>query len=396
MKITEVRTYLHKDFPNLVHVEIATDEGLVGLGESYYFASTVAHYINDFAAAAIIGRDPLAREDISRVLTSYVGYNGSGAETRARSAIDIALWDIAAQSAGVPLYQFLGGDARSIGIYNTCAGKGYMRRSNQSSRSWGIDHDSVELEDLKAFMNDAGALATELLSEDITTMKIWPFDLFAEKNWGREISDEDLKAGLVPIQKIRDAVGSKMRIMIELHGLWSPSGAAKIMSALKDYDIFWVEDPIYPDLIDDYEVLRGNGMPKIAHGETIASRQRVKHLVNRNLIDFLTLDLSWCGGLTEGLVFAEIAKAGGVRIAPHDCTGPIGLLAGSHLTIADQNAEIQETVRAAFRTWYPHLVTQLPEISGGTLSLSTLPGLGTQLRPEFKSSPGMVLAQTRA
>lgn len=387
MKIIAVKPFSHPEFPNLAYVEILTDEGIVGLGETYYFGSTVAHYINDFAGPAILGKDPLNREEIAKTLTTYVGYNSSGVETRARSAIDIALWDIAGQFNNKPIFELIGGNSpRNLRIYNTCAGVQYMRKSNQGSKSWGLDQGASRYEDLAAFMNDAGRLASELLSEGTTAMKIWPFDLFAEKNWGKEISSSDLKLGLEPIKKIRDAVGKKMEIMVELHALWSPGAAKEIMSALKEFDIFWVEDPIYPDLLEELQVLRGNSMPRIAHGETIASRNRVERLVRENLIDVLTLDLSWCGGLTEGLVMAKLAKENGVRIAPHDCTGPVGLTSGAHLSTADENALIQETVRSAYRTWYPHLVDGLPLIENGELTLSMSPGLGLKLRDEFRGS----------
>ena len=390
MKISKVRTFVHDDFPNVFHVEIETDTGLIGLGESYYFASSLAHFTGEFAANQVLGKDPLQREEVSKSLTTYVGYNGSGVETRTRSAIDIALWDIASKAANAPLYSLLGGKSqRALRVYNTCAGKEYMRRSNQSSKSWGIDNDSMELEDLKAFMSDAGTLARELLSEGINAMKIWPFDIYAEKNWGSEISDEDLNEGLKPLKKIREAVGNEMDIMVELHALWSPAAAKKIMEALKEYDVFWVEDPLYPDLLDEIGQLRGNSLPRIAHGETIASEHRVKSLTERKLIDFLTLDLSWCGGITSGLRMAALARENGVHIAPHDCTGPVGLLAGAHLSTADTNAAIQETVRSAFRTWYPHLVDGLPEIKNGAMEVPTRPGHGLSLRGEFKNSPGM-------
>ena len=178
MKISKVRTFVHDDFPNVFHVEIETDTGLIGLGESYYFASSLAHFTREFAANQLLGKDFLQRDEISKSLTTYVGYNGSGVETRTRSAIDIALWDIASKAEGAPLYSLLGGiSQRTLRVYNTCAGKEYMRRSNQSSKSWGIDNGSMELEDLKAFMTDAGALARELLSEGINAMKIWPFEI---------------------------------------------------------------------------------------------------------------------------------------------------------------------------------------------------------------------------
>lgn len=390
MKISKVRTFVHADFPNVFHVEIETDTGIIGLGESYYFASSLAHFTEEFAGPQILGKDPSRREEISKMLTTYVGYNGSGVETRTRSAIDIALWDIESKIQNRPLYRTLGGQsARELKIYNTCAGKAYMRRSNQSSKSWGIDNGSDELEDLKAFMTDAGRLAKEILADGITAMKIWPFDIYAEKNLGTEISDEDLNSGLEPIRKIRNAVGNKLDLMIELHGLWSPKAAQKIMSALREFDIFWVEDPLYPDLLEEFEMLRGDSMPRIANGETIASENRVKTLTSRKLIDFLTLDLSWCGGITSGLRMADLARKNDIRIAPHDCTGPVGLMAGAHLSTSDSNSAIQETVRSALRTWYPHLVDGLPTIKGGSMKVTDAPGHGLTLREDFKSSSDM-------
>ena len=390
MKITEVRTYNHEDFPNLIQVEVRTDEGITGTGESYYFGNSIAAFINEFLAPTILGEDPLQNEALAEKMYTYVGYNGSGIETRGRSAIDIALWDIKAQAAGKPLYQYLGGkhDA-DIRFYNTCAGRGYMRKSNQSSKSWGIDEDSNDLEDLKAFLTDAGELAHSLLSEGITAMKIWPLDVYAEKNNGQDISNEDLKAGLEPFQKIRDRVGNKIDIMLELHALWSPKAAKKIFDAAKEFDLLWIEDPIYPDLVDELSILRGAGMPKIAHGETVASQTRVNQLCDRGLIDVLTLDLGWCGGFTQGLKMAEKAKQTGVKIAPHDCTGPIGLIAGLHLSLASENAFIQETVRASLRTWYPHVVTDLPIIKDTKISLGRENGLGTSLKKEFTESKQM-------
>jgi L-alanine-DL-glutamate epimerase-like enolase superfamily enzyme len=394
MRITEVRTYNHQDFPNLIHVEIRTDEGITGIGESYYFSSSIAAFINEFLGPAILGENPLDHEALAEKMHTYVGYNGSGIETRGRSAIDIAIWDIKAKAANQPLYQYLGGKHDDgIRFYNTCAGRGYMRKSNQSSKSWGIDHNSDDLEDLKAFLTDAGQLAQNLLSEGITGMKIWPLDVYAEKNNGQDISDEDLHAGLDPLRKIRERVGSKMDIMLELHALWSPAAAKKIFDAVKEFDLFWVEDPIYPDLVDELSILRGAGMPRIAHGETVASLTRVNQLCDRGLIDVLTLDLGWCGGFTQGLKMVEKAKQTGIKIAPHDCTGPIGLIAGLHLSLASENALIQETVRASLRTWYPHVVTDLPNISGSRISLNQGVGLGTSLMKEFTESPQMKLVK---
>jgi len=386
MKITTVESFVHPDFPNIIYVKIGTDAGVYGLGESYYFGRTVATFVDEFVAPTLIGLDPANIEGISRKLTTYIGALSSGVEMRAKSAVDIALWDIKGKVAGKPIFELLGGQSKQLPIYNTCAGQGYMRKSDQDSSAWGISAANDKYEDLQAFLTDAGALAQTLLAEGIGGMKIWPFDIYAEKNNGADISDEDLKKGLIPLQKVRDAVGEKISLMLELHALWSPNAAKKIFEATKDLNLSWIEDPIYPDLLDDYAILRSNGYAPIAHGETVSSMTRVEALLKNDYIDVLTLDLGWCGGFTQGVKFSEATKKYGKSIAPHDCSGPIGLIAGTHLSTAYENALVQETSRASLRTWYPMIVTQLPTISDGKISFSQQAGLGTELTSTFSAA----------
>jgi L-alanine-DL-glutamate epimerase-like enolase superfamily enzyme len=386
MKITSVESFVHPDFPNIIYVKIGTDAGVYGIGESYYFGRTVATFVEEFVAPTLIGLDPANIESISRKLTTYIGALSSGVEVRAKSAVDIALWDIKGKLAKKPIYELLGGQSKKLPIYNTCAGRGYMRKSDQDSSAWGISDKNDQYEDLQAFLNDAGALAKELLAEGIGGMKIWPFDIYAEKNDGADISDEDLKAGLIPLQKVRDSVGEKISLMLELHALWSPKAAKKIFEATKDLNLTWIEDPIYPDLLDDFAVLRNKGFAPIAHGETVASMTRVEALLKNDYIDVLTLDLGWCGGFTQGIKFSEATKKYGKSIAPHDCSGPVGLIAGAQLSTAYDNALVQETSRASLRTWYPMIVTNLPTISDGKIAVGPEPGLGTDLTSAFTST----------
>jgi L-alanine-DL-glutamate epimerase-like enolase superfamily enzyme len=386
MKITTVESFVHPDFPNIIYVKIGTDAGVYGVGESYYFGRTVATFVEEFVAPTLIGLDPANIESISRKLTTYIGALSSGVEMRAKSAVDIALWDIKGKVEGKPIYQLLGGSSKALPIYNTCAGRGYMRKSDQDSSAWGISADNDQYEDLQAFLTDAGALAKTLQAEGIGGMKIWPFDIYAEKNDGADISDEDLKKGLIPLQKVRDAVGEKMQLMLELHALWSPLAAKKIFEATKELNLTWIEDPIYPDLLDDYAILRSKGYAPIAHGETVSSLTRVNALLKNDYIDVLTLDLGWCGGFTQGIKFTEATKKYGKSIAPHDCSGPIGLIAGAQLSTASDNAVVQETSRASLRTWYPMIVSKLPTIADGKLSLGSEPGLGTDLSATFTSA----------
>ena len=208
MKITDVQTLRLGEFPNIIWVQLHTDEGLTGLGETFMGAAAVEAYIHEWAGPRLLGKDPLAIESRNRDLMGYLGWRGSGVETRGNSAIDIALWDIFGKAANMPLHTALGGKSRDeIRIYNTCAGYRYVRSTvNQSSDNWGIgaakQPDAGPYEDLEGFLHRADELAQSLLSEGVSAMKIWPFDPAAEKSAGQYISNADLDAALEPFLTI--------------------------------------------------------------------------------------------------------------------------------------------------------------------------------------------------
>ena len=179
MKITAVETIQLEEFPNLIWLQLHTDQGLVGLGESFFGTDMTAAYLHGTAAPHLIGRNPLEIDRISHVLRNhYLGFAGPGAEMRGVSAVDIALWDIFGQSVGHPIHQVLGGLSREkIRIYNTCAGYQYVRSSKgQLTDNFGLASKAGPYEDLDAFLNRADELAHSLLEQGITAMKIWPFD----------------------------------------------------------------------------------------------------------------------------------------------------------------------------------------------------------------------------
>src|SRR4051794_9437454 len=139
VKITRIHTLRLEEFPSLVHVLVHTDDGLVGLGEKFFFADAVEAHTHA-VAGYLLGQDPRKVERHWRALHGYVGTAASGAAMRTASAIDIALWDICGQATDQPLHRILGGACRdSIRTYNTCAGYRYIRdESGQAVMNWGL------------------------------------------------------------------------------------------------------------------------------------------------------------------------------------------------------------------------------------------------------------------
>ena len=385
MKITALETIRNAEFPNLLWLHIHTDEGLSGLGETFFGAQAVEAYLHESVAPQLLGQDPGRIDYIARKLYGYLGFRGSGVETRGNSAIDIALWDLWGKRTGQPIYQLLGGMTREqVRVYNTCAGYRYVRqRPVQTTDNWGLDGEEGPYEDLDAFLNRADELALSLLQQGIQAMKIWPFDHAAENNGGLHISPAELRRALEPFEKIRKAVGDKMDIMVEFHSLWNLPTACRIAEAVKPFQPYWMEDPVKMDSLSVVgEYRQRTGLPVTA-SETLSYRTGYKDLLEAKAVDIVMPDLSWCGGISEAKKIATMVEAHQLPVAPHDCTGPVVLTASSHLSLNAPNALLQETVRAFYTGWYKEILTALPIIEEGYLRLEPNPGLGLELLPDF-------------
>ena len=383
--IRAIETLRLDEFPNLLWVQVHSSDGLVGLGETFFGPRAVEAHIHETVAPLLLGRDPGQIDLHARTLqTGYLGFRSSGVEMRAASAIDIALWDLLGQATGRPVHDLLGGLSRpSIRTYNTCAGYRYVRAPfGQHMANWGLEDISGPYEDLDAFLHRADELAHSLLEQGITAMKIWPFDLAAEATDGIAIGAAEIDRALAPFRKIREAVGDRMEIMAELHSLWMPPAAEQVLHALKPLRPFWAEDPIKMTNADLLAGLRARTGVPICGSETLATRFAFREFLERDALDVVMLDLSWCGGIGEAKKIATLAEAYGRPVAPHDCTGPVVYAASVHLSLNAPNALIQESVRAFYTGWYRETVTELPRIVDGQVLPMEGPGLGTKLQPE--------------
>jgi len=386
MKISALETIRTAELPNILWVQVHSDEGPKGLGETFFGAETVEAYLHEYVAPRLIGQDPGRIDKIARDLVGYLGFRSTGAETRGNSAVDIALWDLLGKALDRPIVDLLGGRTRDrIRTYNTCAGTHYVRKANaQAVHNWGLGtNPEARYDDLDAFLNRADELAADLLDEGITAMKIWPFDIAAEKTGGQYISSADLKTALQPFEKIRRAVGESVDIMVEFHSLWQLLPAMQIAKALSPFGTFWHEDPIRMDSLSSLKRYADVSPAPICASETLASRWAFRDLLETGVAGVVMLDLSWCGGLSEARKIAAMAEAWHLPVAPHDCTGPVVLIASTHLSLNAPNTLVQESVRAFYRTWYLDLVTALPEVENGFITVPPGAGLGAELNPDL-------------
>jgi len=410
VKITRIETITVDDYPHTIFVAVHTDEGLVGYGDTYYMTDAVRGYIHGSAAPMLLGHDPLAIELHWRRLYEIIAHiAGKGAEVRGLSALDVALWDILGQAAGMPVWQLLGGAARDrIKTYNTCGGPTYGR-GTRGGTSYGTDGDgSAKYEDLIAFMTDAGALAEDLLSEGITGMKLWPFDFALQPVndsdawrqfrgifdpemrtvYGQRIDSAALDRALEPFRQIRRAVGDKMDIMVEGHGLWSLPAAKRIAHALEEFEPFWLEDLMRADDVGALAELQRSTTTPVLASEYLTTRYEYLPVLQQRAAEMIMIDPTWAGGITESKKIATMAETYKRPVAMHDCTGPFTLFAGVHLAINATNAVYQESLRSYLRVTYPELVTEIVTVENGHILAPTTPGIGTTLLPEIRTRAG--------
>jgi L-alanine-DL-glutamate epimerase-like enolase superfamily enzyme len=398
MRITAIETCIPAGvMPNLLLVRIHTDDGLIGCGETYYTPHAIAALIHDWMAERLLGADALAVEFHWRFLYERcTPFGHPGAEMRALSAIDVALWDSLGQACGQPIYRLLGGPVReSVPVYNTSGGPGYggVTQADPAARhpgwpGYGSIGEAGPLQDNWSSHFAAGDLAEELLAEGITAMKLWPFDRAAQRNGGLHISFADVEEAMKPLREIRARVGMKMDIAIEGHAFFQLPAALRIAEALREIKPLWLEDMLRVDCVATLaDFRRRSGLP-IAASEMLLGRKEYLAVLQAQACDYCMIDPTWNGGISETRRVIELAQAFNIPATLHDCTGPLTVFAGLHLAAASSNVVFQETVRAHIRTFYDKFVDTPPIIQQGKAHFPTSPGLGARLRDEL-FQPGM-------
>ncbi len=357
MKITKIETIRVAEQTQVIWVQVHTDTGLIGLGETWYAPTVVEAAIHDWFGPLVIGRDPASIErhwEAMFRLSDHAGYGG--AEMRAISAIDIALWDLKGQVAGLPIYELLGGAVRKkIRVYAT-----------------GMPYEG------------AADVARALLDEGIVAMKGGPTIPLAIASDGQFLSPKELNLALKPIRDIRDAVGMDMQIANDAHGKWALPVAIRIAQAMDPYEMMWQED-LMP-LLNPEALARLQAATEapICISERLLTRWQLRHFIENGSARIVMPDLIWTGGISETYKIAILASAHQVPFAPHDATGPVNIFACSHICYCSPNAMMQEHVPAYFKGWYREFVDPNLDIREGFLHASENPGLGTRLKQNVR------------
>jgi L-alanine-DL-glutamate epimerase-like enolase superfamily enzyme len=317
-------------------------------------------------APRLLGRNPLKIDRLWADLFLAVSYHGwAGAELRALSAIDLALWDLLGKSLNAPVYQLLGGASReSIPIYNTC-------------------YDHVD------FLTEPVRLARELLAMGVRAMKIWPFDPVALETRGQSISSDQMRRGMEPLRLIREELGDAVSVAMEFHGYWNLPCAIQIAQTLEPLAPMWLEEMLPQDNLAAYRELGQATRLPLCVSERLMTRWGFRELIENRAARYIMPDICWCGGISEAKKIATMAETHYLPIAPHNCGGPVLHFASAHLAANVPNLFILETVRRHYLDEYRGIVTQSLAPIDGRLPLPLGPGLGVELAPDILERPNV-------
>jgi galactonate dehydratase len=224
----------------------------------------------------------------------------------------------------------------------------------------------------------------EVSNTKITAMKIWPFDGLAIRNRGQSITAEEMAEGMQPLRRIRDAVGDKMRIMVEFHGFWNLPCAVEIAHALEPYNVTWLEEMLPQDNMGAYGVLARKVKQSLCVSERLMTRWGYRELLERRAASIIMPDLAWSGGLTEAKKIAAAAQTEYLPVAYHNCGGPITHFASWHLAMATPNLTILESVRRHYNDRYVPIATVTGAPQNGRLGIPPGPPEGHHWIPQFR------------
>ena len=363
MLVTRVET-VRSPCRSFCWILVHTDTGLVGLGETYGRADAAEPVIHEFARNRLLGQDPRDIEKIWWSMYHRASFHGlMGAELRAMSGIDLALWDLFAKSLEQPLYRVLGGRTRDqVPVYFS-----------------GI-YDAVET--TKQAFQDRSKECVDKGWKACKTARFFG-DFYPDRGqteFGRStgyISATDVDEGRRRFEWVREAVGNQLEVGLDLHAAFDVPSAIRIGEAVRDLNPYFIEEPIQPhNFAALKEVREGAGVP-IAAGERIFSRWGFKEILELNAADILNPDLAWTGGLSEVKKIAAYAETHYLPVAPHNY-GPLTCMALTHLMAVLPNTRHLEFTDDHYPKWSQYIDEPIAAVEG-MLDVPERPGLGREL-----------------
>jgi L-alanine-DL-glutamate epimerase-like enolase superfamily enzyme len=340
-------------------VEVHTDEGLIGLGETYagVYAPELIAPIAKFIGSYLIGSDPTQPELVAqKAHIPFISRNGLFCSVY--SAIDIALWDIAGQSLGKPIHELLNPDGRSP---------------------------------VRAYASGgSAAMSPQLVAEDAALAKKAGFSAFKMR-----VGVQDWSVDLQRVAAARTALGSDTGLMIDaIMGTISPSWTVDIaLSRIKDlahFNPLWLEEPLHPDDMINLRKLRGVTKIAVATGEALTGYLDYSAYLSTGAVDVIQVDPTHCGGITMGKKIIDMAHSLGIPTAMHVWGSSAAYAANTQLAFSHPSVEWMEVPMISLELNAAMSKPTAHEKIQAYTRKPDSPGLGVTLSEELKERYKMV------
>ena len=347
MRIAQVKIF---PVANFLYVKILTDDGLYGIGEASLSGRTHA-VVGAFEhlIPVLIGQDSTRIEHIWQDIFRGTFWRGGPVLQSALAGIDIALWDLNGKALGVPCYRLLGGATRDkVLVYRHAGGDSPEELVDNSQR---------------------------LVEEGWKVLRISP--VVERESGGGFDPTWAIRNSVDHMAALRAAVGDDVEIIFEVHTRLTPIRAIELCNALAEYRPYFVEDPIRSENPASFATLRAHTDVAIGHRRAAARQVGFRELIERELVDYLRVDICHTGGITEGKKIAALAEMHYQELACHYTSSPVSSAAMLHLNLSIPNCAVQEFAPPGGDVIQCDLRTE-----EGYLLRSDDPGLGVDLDEE--------------
>ncbi len=344
-------------------VEIETDGGIVGIGEAGVGGGVTATVIEKDLAPMLVGEDPLLIEYLwQRMFARTRQYGRRGLVMQAISGIDIALWDIAGKVAKLPVYRLLGACRDRVEAY---ASGGFYQEGKSAADLAG------EAEGYRA----RGFRGMKMKIGRNPSTQTHLRQLIGQAEFCEVEPEEDLAR----VAAVRQALGPRAKLMVDVNCAWSPAVAIEMGRAMEPHKLYWIEEPVATDDIDGSARVADALATPIAGYETEVGLYGFRQLIDRGAVDIVQPDIAWSGGFSEGRRIAAYAQAHHRMVAPHAFAGAVLLVASLHFAAAIPNGLLLEWDQNPNAIRDDLLKEPLRLERDGTVKLPERPGLGIEL-----------------
>jgi mannonate dehydratase len=353
MKIEAAKVIVTSPGRNFVTLKIQTDQGVYGIGDATLNGRelSVVSYLNDHVVPCLLGRDPRRIEDIWQYLYRGAYWRRGPVTMAAISAVDVALWDIKAKMAGMPLYDLLGGKSREgVLVYGHASGTDIAHTVDEVARYIALGYRAVRAQSgipgvQLAYGVGRGKDYYEPADAALPTETVWD-------------TPEYLRFAPQLFDKLRATHGFACQLLHDVHHRLTPMEAARLGKSLEPYQLFWMEDATPADNQDGFRLIRQHTTTPLAVGEVFNSIWDAKQLIEEQLIDYIRATVVHAGGITHLRRIADFAALYQIRTGCHGATdlSPACMGAALHFDSWVPNFGIQEYMRHTPETdaVFPH------------------------------------------